>query len=58
MNRQPLADLTPGLIANLEASSGYEFDAWCSQNEELILECMRVALRWRNEMDQMKEERG
>lgn len=68
MNRQPLADLTPEHITDAEEyvqgyKGGNTIDllAWvgfCDENAELIIECMRVALRWRNEMDQMKEERG
>lgn len=62
MNRQPLADLTPELIADLESTMAAHNQDECADiifcHGPLIIECMRVALRWRNEMDQMKEERG
>lgn len=58
MNRQPLEGLTPELIERVEQALEEYDEAEFLHNGKLIIECMRVALRWRNDLDQMKEERG
>lgn len=60
MNRQPLAGLDEDLIRECELLDPRYDDCnyWLRANHNLIIECMRVALRWRNDLDQMKEERG